>query len=81
MTEARQNCFRTARHGIILHTQSINTMDFDLSDLYYSRQQLQRVDEDEDDNVPEEPEDPTSLSTRELDAARRHFREFLRASS
>ena len=55
-------------------------MDFDTSDLYYSRQGLQRQDENEpDNNGPEEPEDPTSLSPRELDAARRHFREFLRA--
>ena len=54
-------------------------MDFDSSEIYYSRQQLQREDENGDGNnaMPEELEDPTSLSPRELDAARRHFREFL----
>ena len=57
-------------------------MDFDLSNLYYSRQQLQREPSAEDDDGlhnGEEEEDVTDgLSEKELDAVRRHFREFLR---
>jgi hypothetical protein len=59
-------------------------MDFDLSDVYYSRQQLQREDDngldDDDDHRHDEQEEDllNGLSQKELDAARRHFREFLR---
>jgi hypothetical protein len=63
-------------------------MDFDLSDIYFSRQQLQRDnnnnDEDHEDgdgnNSDGDPQedDGVGLSGLQLEAARRHFREFLR---
>ncbi|KAG7360891.1 MCM2/3/5 family protein [Nitzschia inconspicua] len=57
-------------------------MDFDLSDLYFSRQQLQRETSSHDaadgTNDIDPQEDGSALSKKDLDAARRHFREFLR---
>jgi hypothetical protein len=57
-------------------------MDFDLSDLYFSRQRLQRNDPSSDSvdggNDITYQEDERGLSVIALDAARRHFREFLR---
>lgn len=65
-------------------------MDFDLSDIYFSRQQLQRDNNNDDDDEDHEDgddnnnggdpqeDDGVGLSFSQLEAARRHFREFLR---
>lgn len=60
-------------------------MDFDLSELYFSRQQLQRTDPSNESvdggNDITTQEDERGISEIVLDAARRHFREFLRKCS
>jgi hypothetical protein len=53
-------------------------MDFDENRLYYSHQQLQRQDdENENDDGESDPNGEVEDSV-DLKAVRRHFREFLR---
>lgn len=62
-------------------------MDFDLSNLYYTHQQLHRNNRQVEDNenidnegeasIENDGNDVDGLSPNDLNAARRHFREFL----
>ena len=56
------------------------TMDFDETRLYYSHQQLQTVAEDENADQANAVSQEQEEEDINLEACRRHFREFLRTS-
>lgn len=72
-TNTKQHRELGSRITAALHYQG--TMDFDETRLYFSHQQLQKQAEDQNIEDEQQYDDEDAV---DLDAVRRHFREFLR---